>query len=279
MLGNRIDRPSRLFMWIALFLFMFVVLFPFYWIIVTSLKTPSEIMTSNITYLPENIVGDNYIRVWKGMNFAQYFLNSLVVAVCTVLIVSMTAMLGGYALSKFDFKGKKLVLMLLLVTQMIPAVILVIPLFRNILQYKLNNSLVSLILVYSTTQLPFCMLMMHGTFGGIPKSLEEAARVDGCTLLGAILRVILPAAAPGIVASGCFAFIGAWNDYVYALNFLNNKKKFTLTIGLNMMQGEFAVDYGPLCAGCVIALIPVMLIFSYVQKYLVQGLSQGAVKG
>lgn len=274
------DKALRIFtLWLPLALFMLVILFPFYWIICTSFKVPAEIMTADVSYWPREFSMANYLKVWTNMNFAQYFTNSLITSCSTVMIVMVTSMLGGYALSKFRFAGKKLVLVLLLMTQMIPAVILVIPLFRNYMTYKLNNTLLSLILTYSTTQLPFCMLMMNGTFSGIPKSLEEAARVDGCSLMGAIFRVILPAAAPGIVAAGCFAFVGSWNDFVYALNFLNDRSKFTLTIGLNMMQGEFAVEYGALCAGCVIALIPVMIIFSYVQKYLVQGLTADAVKG
>ena len=121
--------------------------------------------------------------------------------------------------------------------------------------------------------------MMSGFFSGLPKELEEAAQIDGCSLLGSVFRILIPTIAPGIVATGAYAFVNSWNDFVYALNFINDKSKFTIPVGLSMMKGEFTIEYGALCAGCIIALIPVILLFSYIQKYLVAGLASGAVKG
>ena len=162
---------------------------------------------------------------------------------------------------------------------MLPGVVILIPLFTIFNNLKLINNLWSLVIVNTTVNLPFCMIMMKGFFSGIPSTLEEAAQIDGCSIWKAIFRVVLPAVMPGVVSSGCFAFVNAWNEFVYALNFINDSAKFTLPVGLSMMKGEFTVDYGGLAAGTIVALIPVLLIFCYIQKYLVQGLAAGAVKG
>lgn len=264
---------------LPLLLFLVVIIFPFFWILSTSLKDPQEIMAPVLTYIPKAVTFRNYEKVWNSIGFNQFFFNSFCTSGVTVLNVMFMSLLGGYALARYKFAGKGFVMMLMLLTQMIPGIILVIPLFKVWLQLHLNNTLYSLILTYSTTQLPFCMVMMSGFFAGLPRELEEAAQIDGCTLLGALFRILIPTIAPGIVATGAFAFVNSWNDFVYALNFINNQKLFTLPVGLSMMKGEFTIDYGALCAGCIISLIPVLLLFAYVQKYLVKGLAAGAVKG
>ncbi len=264
---------------IPLVLFIFFILFPFYWILCTSFKNQSEIMSSALTYWPQVFTFGNYSKVWSSIGFDTYFFNSLFCSTLTVVIVTVVAILGGYSLARYKFKGKNFVLILLLLTQMIPGIILVIPLFKTYLGLKLNNTLYSLIITYITTNLPFCMIMMSGFFSGLPKELEEAAQIDGCSLLGSVFRILIPTIAPGIVATGAYAFVNSWNDFVYALNFINDKSKFTIPVGLSMMKGEFTIEYGALCAGCIIALIPVILLFSYIQKYLVAGLASGAVKG
>ena len=267
------------FVRLPLLLFLVVILFPFFWILSTSLKDAQEIMAPVLTYIPKAVTFKNYEKVWNSIGFNQFFFNSFCTSGVTVLNVMVVSLLGGYALARYKFAGKGFVMMLMLLTQMIPGIILVIPLFKIWLQLHLNNTLYSLMLTYSTTQLPFCMVMMSGFFAGLPRELEEAAQIDGCTLLGALFRILIPTIAPGIVATGAFAFVNSWNDFVYALNFINNHKLFTLPVGLSMMKGEFTIDYGALCAGCIISLIPVLLLFAYVQKYLVKGLAAGAVKG
>lgn len=270
---------SILALFLPLAVFLVIIIFPFYWILCTSFKEQSEIISAVLTYFPKLFTLDNYSKVWNSIGFNKYFFNSFFSSGFTVLNVTITSILGGYALARYKFRGKGLIMMLLLLTQMIPGIILVIPLFRTYLNLRLNNTLWSLILTYSTTQLPFCIVMMSGFFAGLPKELEEAAQIDGCSLMGAVFRILLPTIAPGVVATGAFAFVGSWNDFVYALNFINDKKYFTLPIGLSMMKGEFTIDYGALCAGCIISLIPVLLLFAYIQKYLVTGLAAGAVKG
>ncbi len=265
--------------YLPILLFAIFTIFPFYWMLCTALKEESTIMELPIRYWPKELTLDNFQRILTSMGFDRYFLNSLFVSVITTILIMVVAIWGGFALSRYNFRGKKFTFMLLLVTQMLLGVVILIPLFTIFNNLGLINNLWSLIIVNTTVNLPFCMIMMKGFFSGIPSTLEEAAQIDGCSIWKAIFRVVLPAVMPGVVSSGCFAFVNAWNEFVYALNFINDSNKFTLPVGLSMMKGEFTVDYGGLAAGVIVALIPVLLIFCYIQKYLVQGLSAGAVKG
>ena len=265
--------------YIPLLIFTVFTLFPFYWFLVTSFKEESSIMQLPMRYIPVPFTVDNYKYMMESMGFDQYFLNSLFVAVITTIAIMLIAIWGGFALSRYKFKGKKFTFFFLLITQMLPGVVILIPLFKVFIKLGLINDLWSLVLVNTTVNLPFCMIMMSGFFSNIPATLEEAAQIDGCTIWGAIFRVVVPAVLPGVVSCGAFAFVNSWNEFVYALNFINDSDLFTLPVGLSMMKGEFTVNYGGLAAGTVVALIPVLLIFCYIQKYLVQGLSAGAVKG
>lgn len=236
-------------------------------------------MTLPIRYVPVPFTLDNYKNILSSMGFDQYIRNGLFVSVTTTIVIMVVAIWGGFALSRYKFKGKKATFFMLLVTQMLPGVVILIPLFTIFNKLGLINSLWSLVIVNTTVNLPFCMIMMSGFFSGIPATLEEAAQIDGCSIWKAIFRIVVPAVMPGVVSSGCFAFVNSWNEFVYALNFINDTKKFTLPVGLSLMKGEFTVNYGGLAAGTIIALIPVLLVFCYIQKYLVQGLAAGAVKG
>lgn len=265
--------------YIPLIFFTIFTLFPFYWFLNTSFKEESSIMQLPMRYIPIPFTLENYKYMLSSMGFDRYFLNSLFVAVITTVAIMLIAIWGGFALSRYKFRGKKFTFFFLLITQMLPGVVILIPLFRVFIKLGLINNLWSLVLVNTTVNLPFCMIMMSGFFSNIPSTLEEAAQIDGCSIWKAIFKVVVPAVLPGLVSCGAFAFVNSWNEFVYALNFINDSKLFTLPVGLSMMKGEFTVNYGGLAAGTVVALIPVLLIFCYIQKYLVQGLSAGAVKG
>lgn len=265
--------------YIPILLFTIFTIFPFYWFLCTSFKEESSIMELPIRYIPVPFTLDNYKNMLASMGFDRYFFNSLFVSVLTTVIVILVAIWGGFAISRYKFRGKKFTFFLLLITQMLPGVVILIPLFTVFNRLGLINNLWSLVITNTTVNLPICMIMMSGFFSGIPSTLEEAAQIDGCSIWKAIFKIVVPAIMPGVVSSAAFAFVNSWNEFVYALNFINDSSKFTLPVGLSMMKGEFTVNYGGLAAGTIVALIPVLLIFCYIQKYLVQGLAAGAVKG
>lgn len=256
-----------------------VTLFPYYWFLNISFTDNSMIMKLPVYYYPHFFSTENYTKMMTSMNFAQNFKNSLIVATGTTLVIIALSIFGGYAMSRYNFKGKGGVMMLLLLTQMFPGIILLIPLFSVFVKLGIYDSLTSLIIVNSTTNLPFCMIMCCGFYSGVPVTFEEAAKIDGCNTVQALFKIVVPTIVPGIVTCGAFAFVNAWNEFVYSLNFISTSSKFTIPVALSMMQGEFTVNYGGIAAGTIVALIPVILIFAYIQKYLVSGMTSGAVKG
>lgn len=273
----KIRRAALLGLPVALFLL--ITLAPFYWIIVTALKTSTEVFAKPLTYWPQNITFENFVNLFGSLHFERYFLNSLIVSAAVTFLVSVMALVGGYAMSRYKFRGKALVYVLLLCTQMFPAVVLMIPLFQTMNSLKLINDLRSLIIVCACTNLPYCMFMMMGYYNAIPRTLEEAAQVDGCNLLQAVFRILLPAMKPSIVATGAYAFINSWNVYVYATAFITRKEKYTIPLALSIFQGEANTNYGGIAAACVVALIPALLLFALIQRHLTGGATSGAVKG
>ena len=264
--------------YIPVVVWVLITIFPYYWFINISFTDNSMIMKLPVYYYPHFFTFDNYKKILTAMDFAQNFKNSLIVATLTTLVIILLSIFGGYAMSRYKFKAKSGVMLLLLLTQMFPGIILLIPLFSVFVKLHIYDNLLSLVIVNATTNLPFCMIMCCGFYAGVPITLEEAAQIDGCTTIQALFKIVVPAILPGIVTCGAFAFVNSWNEFVYALNFINTSSKFTIPVALSMMQGEFTVNYGGIAAGTIIALIPVLLIFAYIQKYLVAGMS-GAVKG
>ncbi len=277
---NRKEKTARLFLLhIPLGVLLLFVMFPFYWTLVISLKQEGDIMKMPLQYWPHPLTLANYIETWTTVGFGVYFRNSLIVAVIAVVFIVSFSILVGYALSRFSFKGKQGMLLLLLCTQFVPGVMLLIPLFIIFKNLGLISNLGSLIISYITFQLPFNAILMKGFVKNVPYEIEEAAMVDGCNRFQGICRIVLPVLLPGIVASAAFAFISCWNEFIFALMFINRSNLYTIPVALNSMQGEYDISYGYLAAGSIIAMIPPFLLFTYVQKYLVKGLSAGSVKG
>ncbi len=256
-----------------------ITLLPILWALVTSLKFEKDVMSAIIHYLPSPATLENYARVWSVNKFFVYFRNSLFISLLSVIFITFLAICNGYALSRFKFKGKKLFMLFLLGTQLIPIVILIIPLFLVFKTVRLINNPLGIILFYIMIQTPFCTLLMKGFIDGVPRQIDEAALVEGASWRQVIFGLITPVILPGIVAVTAFAFIGCWNEFLVAFSFITSSRLFTIPIGLQFMIGEFSVEYASLAAGSVISLIPPLLIFAYVQKYLVAGLSSGSVKG
>ena len=200
-------------------------------------------------------------------------------ATVSSLIILFMATLAGYSFARYRFKAKQFIMLVYLSVQMFPVVLLIVPLFITFSQFGLIDSLYSLILTYGTFNLAFCTLTMRGFILEVPREVEECAIVDGCSRVGAIVRVTLPIVAPGLAATAIFAFLSAWNELMFAVMFINSQEKMTLPIALSSFIGQYSIYWGPMCAAVIVALLPEMMLFAYIQKYLIRGLASGAVKG
>lgn len=275
--GRRARDPRRTPRWaiyVPLAIYLLFTLVPFYWILLFAFRE-----TGSTALFPWPMTTEHFSTVWNGAGFSVFFRNSVIIAVLTVFLSTAIALLGGYALARFSFRGKGAFMLLMLCTQFIPGAMMLIPLFDIFRATFLINSLWSIVVADTVFHLPLSLMLMAGFIRNIPIELEEAAWIDGCGRLRGFLATVLPLLRPGIVAIGSFAFISAWNNFLFALMFLNSQEQFTVPVGLSYMLGEYSVDFGALAAGGVVAVVPVVLVFAYIQRYLVQGLSAGAVKG
>ncbi|HIY56588.1 MAG TPA: carbohydrate ABC transporter permease [Candidatus Tetragenococcus pullicola] len=278
MYGKQGKLDKTLTFYLPLVMMLVWTLFPVYWTLNTAFKPEGDIIKSPIQYFPKNFTLDNFMNAWNDVGFSVYFKNSFIIGFGTVLFTLILSVLAGYALARYDFKGKKTVMMILLMTQFIPRSMLIIPLFVMFSNVGLISNPISLILIYSAVQIPFSAILMRGFIAGIPRELEEAAAIDGANRLQIITKVISPLLLPGVVATSVNIFVYSWNEFLLALMLTNNQNKFTLPVGLSFMLGEFNINYGALAAGSVIALVPSVILFIFAQKHLVSGMG-GAVKG
>lgn len=263
---------------LPLVLMLMWTLFPIYWTLNTALKREGDIIGPIVEYLPSNPTFDNFVNAWADVGFETFFGNSILVGVSTVLLTVTLSILAGYALGRYQFKGKRFFMLMLLMTQFIPRSMLIIPLFIIFSNLGLISNPLSLILIYTAVQVPFNAILMSGFIASIPSSLEEAASIDGATRMQTLTLVLLPLLGPGIVATSVNIFVYSWNEFILALMLTNNQARFTLPVGLSFMMGEFNINYGALAAGSIIALIPSVILFAVAQKHLVNGMG-GAVKG
>ena len=254
-------------------------LLPIFWTVKISV-TPTDLLYSEgIRLWPSRMTLANYDSVMKASDFPRYFLNSLIVSLSTAIIVTIIASSAGYALSRFRFRGKTMVSFFLLMTQTFPLVMVIPPIYRIMGSLGLTDNLYGLIVIYTAFNIAFATFLMQSFFDGVPRDLEEAAMIDGCTRLAALRRIILPLTMPGMGATLAFVFTAAWSELLFALMLINSESQKTFSVGLLTFVGKFAVDWGQMMAASVLALIPVCLFFVFLQRYLVTGLTAGAVKG
>ncbi|EGX57605.1 ABC transporter permease protein [Streptomyces zinciresistens K42] len=268
------DEVPRWQIYLPLSVYLLFTLIPFYWILLFSLRP-----AGSTSLVPWPMTFDHFEKVWTDRSFATYFQNSVLVGLATLVTTTLVALAGGYALARFDFKIKRAFMLALLCSQFVPGALLLVPLFEIFAELKMINSLASVVIAETVFQLPLSMILISNFIKNVPYSLEEAAWVDGCNRLTAFRVVVLPLLRPGLIAVGSFAFVGSWNHFLFALMFLNNQEKQTIPVGLNTLMGADSVDLGALAAGGIIAAVPVVIVFAFIQKWLVTGFSAGAVKG
>lgn len=263
----------------AILAFILFALFPLFWLLKVSV-TPNDLLYSEgVRMWPSRATFDHYRFVIENSAFPTFFKNSLIVAGSTSVAVTVLSSLAGYALSRFRFRGKYAIVALMLITQMFPLVMLVAPIFKMLSPLGLTNSLTGLVIVYTAFNVPFATFLMQSFFDGIPKDLEEAAMIDGASRFVAFRQIILPLTLPGIAATLGFVFTAAWSELLFALMLISGNASATFPVGLLTFVSKFSVDFGQMMAAGVLALIPACLFFLLIQRYLVQGLTAGAVKG
>jgi multiple sugar transport system permease protein len=263
----------------VLLIYVLAALFPLYWLVKVSI-TPNDILYKQGTdLLPAKVSFEHYATVIGKSDFLLFFRNSIIVSGITAIASTVLATASGYAFSRFAFKGKFWIVGLMLVTQMFPLVIVITPIFSIFGTLGLTNSLMGLIIIYTAFNIPFATFLMQSFFDGIPKDLEEAAMIDGATRFKAFVQIIAPLTLPGIVATAGFCFTGAWGEILFALLLNSSASASTFPVGLLLYSTRATIEYGPMMAAGVLALIPVCIFFFLIQRYLVQGLTAGAVKG
>jgi multiple sugar transport system permease protein len=272
-------RPLGVVKALYLSLHLIVMLFPLYWILVTSLKPKEDIFTFPLRYWPETLTLDNYLKVFKEADFHIYIGNSLLVAILSAIIVLAIAILSAYVLARHRFIGHKQIMIGFFLTQMLPGFVSLAPLYLLMSRLDLINTRASLILMYTVGLIPFSTIMLRGFFQRIPVSLEEAAMIDGCSRLSALIRIIIPVMLPGIASTFIFAFVQNWNELFLAVMFIDSEALKTLPVAMNSFVMKFDVDWASMSAGTVLSIVPTIVLFAFAQKFIVQGLTQGAEKG
>lgn len=259
--------------------FAMITVYPVLGILTVSLRPGDRLLSTSLALIPEDATLDNFRVLLYETPFLRWLLNSVIVsAVVTVTGVAL-ASTAGYAISRFKFTGRGSLLSGLLVTQMFPATMLLLPLYVMLINLRLLDSYLGIIIIYTATALPFCVWQMKGYYDTIPVALEEAARIDGCSYWQSFYRVVFPLAAPALVITALFSFMTAWNEYVVANVVLQETEMFTLPLGLKLFQASMTTQWGLYAAGALLVSIPVVTLFLVLSRYLISGLTLGSVKG
>ena len=268
-------------LWIGLLIITLFAMGPFLWTLSASLKTRMELYATPITYIPTHATFMNYVDAWTSRltPFSRFFANSLWVSSVTMVATIVISTLAGYALARFRFVGKNTLMLVFLATQMFPAVLLIAPLLSQWYSLGLIDTYQALIYSNFSFTVPFTVWMLVGYFESIPRELEESAMIDGSSRFGALLRIVMPLSAPGIAATAIFAFVSSWSELLFAVTFTSQTEMRTLSAGLLYMVGQYEIQWGQLGAGVMISTIPVAILFTFLQKHLIRGLTAGALKG
>lgn len=256
----------------------FLIIVPILWMVSTSLKSEDAIWDTPIEVIPSEPTLFNFKNLWSTHPFLKYLENSLIVVCSSTLISVAISTFAGYGISRFKFRGRGMYMSFLLATQLFPSIMLLIPYYKIFMTVGLIDNITALIITYVSFTIPFCTWMMRGYFAGISKDLDQAAAIDGAGRIRVFSSVILPIAWPGVAATAIYAFIAGWNEYLFAMAFINTDTNKTVSLGIGQLIGEYRILWGELMAGALYALIPMAIIFIFFNRYLVSGLSAGAVK-
>jgi len=276
---SRKDSKIKLaIIYIFLIIFTLATIYPVIRVISISLRPGDRLLSTSLSIIPEGASFDSYIKLFSDGRFIRWMLNSLLVSIAVTITGVALASTAGYIFSKYRFIGKKAGLTAILTTQMFPATMLLLPMYIMISKLGLINSYIGLIFVYSATALPFCIWQMKGYYDTIPRTLHEAAIIDGCSHFQAFTKIILPLATPALVITALFSFMAAWSEYIVAAQILQEQEMFTLPLGLKQFQANMTTEWGLYSAGSVIVSIPVVVLFIILSRWLVSGLTLGSVK-
>jgi arabinogalactan oligomer/maltooligosaccharide transport system permease protein len=276
---KRAKLTGRIASHVVLILFAAIAIYPVLQIVTISLRPADKLLSTSLEIIPAGASLKWYGALFTEQPFLLWVRNSAIVSLAVTLTGVCLASMAGYAFSRFNFAMKKAGMLALLVTQMFPATMLLLPLYIMLIYLKLINSYAGVIITYTATALPFCVWTMKGYYDTIPVSLEEAARIDGCTQFGAFARVILPLAAPALVITGLFSFMTAWAEYLVAAQILQDSALWTLPLGLKSFESNMSTEWGLYGAASLIVMVPVVVLFLLLSKWLVSGLTLGSVKG
>ena len=253
--------------------------FPAVWILLTSLKTEAELVSKPISYWPRNPTLANYAQAFTDQPLLRYLGNSLAVALLSTILSLVVASLAAYAIARLNLRRRQLILTCIVASSMFPLVTLLVPIFQTMRSLGLLNTYTALVLPYTVLNLPVCTLVLVSFFQSIPRDLENAAMIDGCTRMGALWRVVVPLAAPGVFTAGILAFVNAWDEFLLALSLNASAAMRTLPVGITLYQGEFTFPWPIISAALVVAIVPVAVLIAVFQERVVGGLTQGGLKG
>ena len=261
------------------FVFLIFMVFPFLWVVLTSIRPDAEMFTRTLQILPSRVTTEQYRALFaSGSNFPRYILNSIFVCLVSTVLTVLISILAAYGFSRFVFAGRRKIIAGFAFSQLFPFVVLLLPLYIVFWRLNLVNRFTGLILAYVAITLPFCVYMLLGYFQSVPKSIDEAAVIDGCSTPRVIFSVVLPIAWPGIAATAVYAFVRSWNEYLFALTLMTDESRKTIPVGLANFFGQYTTDWGAVMSASVVATLPTLVFFLFMQRQLVSGLAAGAVK-
>ena len=277
--GSKIKHNIYLFIkCVVLGIFLIAIIFPFYWITMTSFKPIKEIFSTPITYFPKILTLENYATLFSTMNFGRYIFNSVIISVVSAFVSLLFAVLGAYILARFNFRGKRVTLYYMFVTQMLPGFIGLAPMYQMLAAWNMIDFLPTLMILGTAGLIPYALITLRGFMANIPRSLEESAMIDGCNRLRALFMILLPVILPGLAAVYIFGFVQSWNNLFAPILYMNRSINYTIPVALNAMVMKNDVRWGELSAGSVIAILPTVLMFAFAQRHVASGLIAGALK-